>query len=202
MEDSFKGARKNFNIVALLLIILWYTEAEIDKASILGISSAIKDVSKVYIIIWSLCIFFLFRYIQMLSFQLNDRVCKEFCTMYGHIPSSGKRFRAFQQHAMKTTGDNAVAFASYRIEKEPFVHLFWLTNQYKVQQSKPHGSLMDVNFPLWKDPSFLKNLLNFTIVKPHFLNYFLPLLILISIISAARDTSWDGSLWRILSCSP
>ncbi len=202
MEDSFKGARKNFNIAAVLLIILYYTQVNIEKVSIFGISSAIEDTHKIYIVIWALLAFYLFRYIQMLSFQLNHSVCKDFCELYGKIPIKGKRFDVFKEYMIKEHKCTSVQFRQpSQVGVDPIIHSNWLVNEYYIALLNEEGrstSTIFAKFPLWRDPSFWKNLLNFGLIKPHFLNYFLPLLLLIFVIIVALDNGWEGSIWSLL----
>lgn len=194
MEDSFKGARKNLNVISILLLILWYTDIDVDKISILGLSSAVEDVSKVYIIIWALLAFYLFRYMQMLSFQLNSIICKEFCQLYGPIPPEGKRYDAFKKHVTNVNKCPKPIFEKHQ-NTESIVHISWLTNSYYVRITE--ARCIYVGFPLWKDPKFAKNVLNFMLIKPHFLNYFLPIIVLIFVAIIAIDRCWEGSLWSL-----
>lgn len=68
MDDNFPSVRKNLNILSVLILVLAFSNAEINRINFLGIDLEL-DGEKLFISLYVLYLYFLWRYLTMMLFR-------------------------------------------------------------------------------------------------------------------------------------
>lgn len=206
-DHDFPVVRKNLNIISVLILVLAYTNAKLNKLSFLGIDIEL-DAHKLYIALFVLYVYFIWRFLTKLP--LKSVFWTAFTHYYLESEEGLKRnhtFEKYQSIVIKKSDrlkqglkNGSVTFVTTSIQRGPSNSLTRLKIIFVFYDRSPSDKQMHGNFEVAHEIKislivFWQKLTLFCFRHDKFGDYLFPLIpVLVNVCFFLFASEWQGSI--------
>lgn len=209
-DHDFPVVRKNLNIISVLILVLAYTNAKLNKLSFLGIDIEL-DAHNLYIALFVLYLYFIWRFLTKLP--LNSIFWTGFMQYY--LESEGgvkakhnyERYRplAIEKSDRLKIGEEAgyISLVTTSIQRASAKHYLKLKVVFTFYDRNPANKQLHGNFSVEHDIHvsilfLLQKLMVFCFKHDKFGDYLFPLIpVLVNVCFFVFASEWQGSIWSL-----
>lgn len=196
MSEGILRQRRNLMVVSLIIILLSFGGVEIQEVGALGTKLVFAKKDALYIGLWSIFFYFLFRYYQYFLEEENRGIADAFWAKVNASSFETLRHMAADQHSLKLDQLAGTFLFSQLQKKSRFVRVGTV-----VTGRDSYGSSTNSEYTVNAIrfiPTLIFASVFVTLNRSALTDFVLPFLVAVAALLAGFSGSWEGALCKVV----